>query len=281
MKIYIVSDAHVVPAGETTKGLDTGERLGIALRDLAENHADADLCVLLGDLTDHGNEAAYRTFAAKLAGVKTPLVYLLGNHDERVSFRHVFPSVPVDENGFVQTVRDTPAGRLIFLDTNEQGYVNGHLCARRMAWLEARLDEAKGRPAYVFLHHPPFDTGSRVDAIKLVQTDAFAAALKRHGDVRHILAGHTHRTCSGQWRGFSFTNLGAINYNLGVAKGKGDQWGQPFGGPIYAGVMLIGADQVVVHVHDVNPYNPPLPAVLFPIGSIETIIANHGKLPTA
>ncbi|MGL5136753.1 MAG: metallophosphoesterase, partial [Beijerinckiaceae bacterium] len=215
MKIYIISDIHLLAPGETSKGLDTAARFDLALRDLAENHADSDLCVLLGDLADHGAEPAYRQLEVRLKGMRIPLRVLIGNHDDRDTFGRVFPDL-VAADGFVHSVLDGQHGRLIFLDTFEPDYVNGHLCEARLTWLRDRLEEAKDRPVYLFMHHPPFEIGMRVDAIGMRDPAAFRACLEVHPDIRQIIAGHTHRTCSGVWRGLPFINVGAVHYNQGV-----------------------------------------------------------------
>ena len=63
MKIYLVSDLHLLPPGQLSHGFDTAARFQLALDDLAQNHADAGLCILLGDLADHGDPAAYELLA--------------------------------------------------------------------------------------------------------------------------------------------------------------------------------------------------------------------------
>ena len=60
-----------------------------------------------------------------------PVRLLLGNHDDLAAFRAVFGDAETDPHGFVQTVLDTPLGRLIFVDTNEQGtHAVWALCGR-------------------------------------------------------------------------------------------------------------------------------------------------------
>jgi 3',5'-cyclic AMP phosphodiesterase CpdA len=188
VKIYIISDIHLVAPGATSKGMDSAQRLQWAFYDLATNHADAALCVLLGDLADHAEADAYRSLRSMIASVRTPVITLLGNHDDRATYLAETPEAETDADGFVQAVRDTPMGRLIFLDTAETGYVTGHLCAKRQAWLSARLDEAAGRPIYLFMHHPPFDIGAKVDQLKFKDGETLAAMIARHGQVRHIAA---------------------------------------------------------------------------------------------
>jgi 3',5'-cyclic AMP phosphodiesterase CpdA len=278
MKIYIISDIHMVAPGGRSKGLDPAERLQWALDDLATHHADAELCVLLGDLADHGDAAAYADLRRILADVQTPIVMMLGNHDDRATFQAVFADAELDPNGFVQTVRDTAFGRLIFLDTFEPGYASGHFCAKRQAWLAEQLADANDRPVYLFLHHPPFDVGATVDGIKLQNADALGRLLAAHGNVRHITAGHTHRVCGGIWRGMAFGNLGSTTYNVGVhlhnAAGPGDR----FADTVATGVMLISDEQVVLHAHNVHRDRAAMAPALFPHARVAEIIARGGKL---
>jgi 3',5'-cyclic-AMP phosphodiesterase len=64
VKIYVISDLHLVAPDATSKGMDSAQRLQWAFDDLGRNHADAELCVLLGDLADHGEAEATARCAA-------------------------------------------------------------------------------------------------------------------------------------------------------------------------------------------------------------------------
>lgn len=278
MKLYLISDIHLVAPGALSKGLDTSERLQWALDDLATHHADADYCLLLGDLADHGEEEAYRALRRQLANVSVPLLITLGNHDDRATFRQVFDDLADDGAGFFQRAVDTPHGVLLLLDSAETGYASGKYDEARLAWLARELAKAKDRPVYVFLHHPPFDIGTRVDGIKLMDHAPFGDLLAAHGDVRHIVAGHTHRVCSGVWRGIPFTNLGASTYNVDLFQRHLPGHGRRFADPVMTGVMLFSEEGIVVHACDVSPYRAPMAPQLFPEKRVEEIIARGGKL---
>ncbi|TGS50191.1 phosphodiesterase, partial [Mesorhizobium sp. M3A.F.Ca.ET.201.01.1.1] len=89
---------------------------------------------------------------------------------------------------------DTPEGRLVFLDSLAQGRVTGELCDKRLAWLDARLAEAAGKPAYLFLHHPPLELGLTIlDPLGLEQPQRLLDVLTRRGNVRYLFFGHVHR----------------------------------------------------------------------------------------
>ena len=209
-KLIHLTDPHLVAPGGRVHGLDPRARLAACLDHIAANHADADLCVISGDLSDTGRRDSYGVLRALLDGFPLPVWLMLGNHDARAEFRAAFPDQPVDPDGFVQSVADlggeTDAERLIFLDTLDEGHIHGRLCERRLAWLAARLDEAAGRPVSLFLHHPPLVVGLPHFAhIMLVDPAPLMDLLRRHGRVRHLFLGHLHMAVLGTMGGIPFT----------------------------------------------------------------------------
>ena len=263
MKIIALSDLHLVPQGQTSKGLDTADRLRLALADVGAKHADAAFCVMLGDLADRGEVGAYQLLKELINELPVPVHLMIGNHDDRETFLHVFSDHRVDANGYVQGVHDTAEGRFVFLDTAAAGRDDGVLCERRLAWLEARLGECAGQPAYVFLHHPPYEIGLPVDNVRLVDSQPLLDILQQYGNVRHLFSGHTHRSASGVWRGLPFASLGATHYNVGLHL---KAWEGPvprFYAPAYYSVILIDEAQVLVHQNDYLTMSPRLAPQLF------------------
>ena len=279
MKLVILSDLHIVPPGETSHGVDTGARARRAAAELAANHADAAFCVLLGDLADHGAPEAYAVLRDALAPLHMPVHFMLGNHDNRTNLLAAFPEAAHAGDGFVQSVRDTELGRFIFLDSHEPGHVNGLLCPTRLAWLQARLDEVAGQPTYVFVHHPPFNVGNFMDDIKLT-APGLAAMLKAHGNVQHLFSGHTHRHSSGIWNGIPFANVGAVHYNCGLQLGGIDDSIQYRYDTLgYSSVVLLDAEQMIVHPNEYISPGTPLDPAMFPTGPLKAIIADGGRVP--
>ncbi len=50
MKLIQITDIHFVPGKRLLHGLDPYERLRSCIADINTNHADADLCIITGDL---------------------------------------------------------------------------------------------------------------------------------------------------------------------------------------------------------------------------------------
>ncbi len=250
MKLIQVSDLHFVPPEAHLYGLDPRARLEAAIADINAAQGDAELCLFTGDLVDNGAPEAYAALGEALAGLDLPYRLLIGNHDDRDNFRRAFAEAPRDEHGFVQSVVRAAAGDLILLDTHEPGQGSGSFCARRQAWLEARLAEARERPVYIFMHHPPFDIGiPSLDRIRLKEPEGFARVVAEAGSVKHIFFGHVHRPVSGSWRGIPFSALRSTVHQ--VALDWGTEYPVPFSlEPPGYNVIFLEPDKTVVHHHD-------------------------------
>ena len=250
MKLIQVSDLHFVPPGTLLFGLDPRARLEAAIADINQHHGDAELCLFTGDLADHGAPAAYQALRETLAALQVPYRLTLGNHDHRDNFRHAFPEAPRDEHGFVQSVVSTGAGDIVVLDTHEPGQVSGSFCAKRQAWLKARLAEAAGRPVYLFMHHPPFDIGiPSLDLIRLAEPEGFARVVAEAGGVKHLFFGHVHRPVSGSWRGIPYAALRSLVHQVPFDLVTETPVPYDHAPPAY-NVIFLNRGDTVVHHHE-------------------------------
>lgn len=252
-KLIHITDTHLVEPGRLLYGLDPQARLAAAVDDINRNHADAALVVITGDLTHWGEGVAYEALREVLDDLIPPCIPLLGNHDDRPTFRGVFPNAPVDENGFIQGRHDVAEGRLLFLDTNQPGTHAGWYCEQRQDWLRHQLAAAGDRPLFVFMHHPPFEIGiGPMDRIGLIQREQVAALMRPYRqNLRHVFFGHVHRPIVGSWMGVPFSTMRATNHQVWLDF-RAEQLAAVPGShepPAYAVVCLRGED-VVIHFHD-------------------------------
>lgn len=246
MKFIHVTDLHLVAPGEELWGLNPMQRLQACLADILLYHPDAEFCGITGDLTDDGQISAYQGLAAELANFPIPCHLMLGNHDDRANFGLVFSSHPRDDAGFIQHRLDREEGVFLFLDTLKGPPSSAGLyCADRRAWLGRQLEKSRGRPVYLFMHHPPFSISHRLmDQIMLEEPEAFHALLQGH-DIRHIFFGHAHRTISGVWRGISCSALPSICHQLPlVARSVETVYSEE---PAMYGIVHLGKDSLIVH----------------------------------
>lgn len=251
MKIIQITDTHLVPPGQRLHGLDPQARLQACIADIRAHHGDAALCIHTGDLAHKGEIASYRLLRECLSDFPMPIHFMVGNHDDRDNLREVFPEVATDACGFVQTVLDVPAGRLILLDTMEQHEKHGSFCDRRAAWLTAQLQACEGGPAYLFMHHPPFEIGiPSVDRIRLIPgADLFAETVAPFANIRHIFLGHVHRPLAGSWHTIPISMFRGTNHQVAFDLKQELPMPRSHEPPAY-GVIFLNSDSVLVHFHD-------------------------------
>ena len=255
-KLIIFTDLHMVPEGTTIIGIDPYQRLANGIAHVNRYHGDADRVIFTGDLAHYGDRVSYERLKTLVDQLSPPAAIMVGNHDQRDVFLDVFTDAVTDDDGFVQQVIDFDDCRAILLDmlfAPPYDYPNSHaglLCQKRLAWLDRQLADAGDRPVLIFMHHPPHATGfTGMDMIRLVNEVEFYALAKKHGNVRHIFAGHVHRTISGSCRGIPFS----------VFKSPVHQQPMPFDAPDPSlsvdepaayGIAVVTRDGVLVHTED-------------------------------
>lgn len=174
MKLIHLTDTHLTRPGQLLYGTSPAERLRACVDSINREHADADLCVITGDLAHSGETQAYEELETILAELQVPVQLVIGNHDHRERLLQRFPDLQRDERGFVQSVRRCQVGTLIFMDSVRDGSHAGAYCSQRQRWLAAQLEQAEG-DVFLFLHHAPFKTGIKpMDLIGLDEDHARA-----------------------------------------------------------------------------------------------------------
>ena len=253
MKILHLSDPHI--NSDILYKIDAQNRFKLALKHIVNNHSDADILIITGDLTHYGNDESYKIFIKILEEFELPdHLYpklILGNHDNRDNFKKNFPDVKTDQNGFVQYYENFGNKTFIFLDTNLAGTDEGHLCAQRQEWLINALKKEQQNKIYLFMHHNPLALGQiSSDAIGLIQKDEFKKILLQfQNSIQHIFFGHQHINSSGKYLDITFSSPRstwiplipnfADRYRLGTANTD----------PNY-NVVLLSDDSLIIHSED-------------------------------
>ena len=262
MKLIQITDLHYVNSGQQVHGLYPEERLKSCITDMNTNHADADHCIITGDLVHNDSIETYESLRDCLRTLSVPYHFLIGNHDNRENFHQVFPETPCDENGFIQSVVDTAVGRLMLLDTVEHGQNWGTYCEKRRKWLHVQLAASRERIVYLFMHHPPFKIGLPcLDRIRLINDGHHLhKIIEPHKNIHHIFLGHVHRPVSGSWKGIPFSILRGINHQVPFDFKALEVVPKNHEPPSYA-VIFLEPEQTIVHFHNfldnsVYPYEP-------------------------
>ena len=257
VKLIVVGDPHIQAEPGKRRGVDTAARVGRLVQHINAHHADAVLCLFIGDLTDEGKLAAYERFKGLIAPLVVPPALMMGNHDNRENFQAVFPQSGQDEHGFVQFVFDIGEEyRLIALDSLNAPPYNtfrrhvGSLCPQRLAFLESSLQAAGDRPLLIAMHHHPFRIGLRgMDAIRLQNGPEFLALIARFPNVKMVLMGHNHRSISGVSHGLPFTCFKSISPQTPLDFKSVDPNAEIDEPPSY-GVLLLTEEGILVHQED-------------------------------
>ncbi len=265
MLIAQVTDTHIMPEGRLAYGkIDSAAALDRCVAHVNILDPRPDLVLLTGDLADLGRAEEYGLLSELLAPLAMPFFLIPGNHDDRGNLRAAFPRhgyLRQDAEFLHYTLDDWPL-RLIGLDSVVPGEPGGHLCERRLAWLEARLSEGPERPTLLFVHHPPFLTGIKnMDAMNLANGNALGKLLERHPQVIRLIAGHVHRPIETTWSGIGASIAPSPSH--AVALDLGPEGPSAFVlEPAACHLLDFGSDgRLVIHLSFIGSFDGPHPFV--------------------
>jgi Icc protein len=210
-----ISDLHIKPPGSLAYGkVDTAAALERCVAALNEFVPRPDLVVISGDLADTPTAEEYDHLKRLLAPLKLPFVGIPGNHDSRQMMRAAFPRAAFAfASGPLNQRLEIGGLDLVLLDSSVHGQPHGELDAPTLQWLDATLASSPERPALLFLHHPPFQTGIwHMDRQNLLNAGELAAVVRRHPRVQRIAAGHVHRATLTMFAGVPATICPAPNH---------------------------------------------------------------------
>lgn len=217
LKLVVMSDIHLLPKGEVKRDLDTAPRFKLAIESVNEFHADADLVVFAGDITEKSDVGAYAVFDEIRAGNDLPQRVMLGNHDDRNIYLAHAKDPMLDKNRFIQGYDDIKGHRIIMLDSSEPGVLRSGLCAKRLAWTAECLADAKAQnlKIIVLLHHNPCALQMPVDTYRLAEPEKLLAVLHQSkADIIQIIAGHCHITSAGSWGGYPCATISGNQHRV-------------------------------------------------------------------
>jgi Icc protein len=188
-----ISDPHIGAAWGVG---DPDAKLAAAVDSIRALAPTPNALLVSGDLAENAADAEYGRLRSLLSPLDAPLHVLPGNHDDRGVMRRHF-ALPGEHAEPVQYAADLGPLRLVALDTSRPGEDRGELDPARLGWLENTLADEPERPTLVAMHHPPLSTGiPAMDEIGLPADDrrGLGEVVRRHPQVRRIVAGHVHCT---------------------------------------------------------------------------------------
>ncbi|UYG06765.1 metallophosphoesterase [Halomonas sp. M4R1S46] len=187
MRLIQVTDCHLHadPLARSRTGIPHRqfERVVVAAARLRP-----DAVLVTGDVSQDETAASYALAERVLARFDCPWFWLPGNHDA--------PD-PMAECRPFHASLDLEDWRVLLLDTQVVGQEAGELGEARLAAFAERLAD-DDRPTLVAMHHPPLAVGSAwLDALGLVDAEAFWRTLAGHECVQAVLCGHIHQAFVG------------------------------------------------------------------------------------
>jgi Icc protein len=214
VRIAQISDLHIKSQGVLAYGrVDTARALERCVIALNEFRPRPDLVVISGDLADTPTAEEYEHLKRLLAPLELPFVGIPGNHDSRELMRAAFPQAYAFASGPLNQQIEIGGLDLVLLDSSVPGKPHGDLDAATLQWLDATLASSTDRPALLFLHHPPFQTGIwHMDRQNLLNAADLAPIVRRHPRVQLIATGHVHRATLAMFAGVPTTICPAPNH---------------------------------------------------------------------
>lgn len=254
-KILAITDIHMRSGGRSIIGLSPLDQFRKALSHALATHPDAKHVVLMGDLTNSGHPEEFEMVKDAVAGYPIPVTFMLGNHDRRDNFAAIFSDIPMTPTGHLQTRIDLGDDVLLCLDTLDgppypKYHHSGMLCADRLQWLRDQLSSCTDKRVSLFMHHPPHDIGfPGMDCIKLKNGDDLFQITTQHPNIRHIFAGHVHRTISGHTNGVGFSIFKSTCHQMPMALTSNDP-SLSVAEPAAYGIILFNNDSIIAHSED-------------------------------
>jgi 3',5'-cyclic-AMP phosphodiesterase len=218
-----ISDLHIKAPGALAYGrVDTAKALVRCIPALNDLRPRPDLVVVSGDLADTPTAEEYQHLRQLLAPLELPLIGIPGNHDSRELMRAAFPEQPYAvPSGALNQIRSIGGLDVVLLDSSVPGQPHGELEAPTLQWLDATLARSPRRPALLFLHHPPFQTGIwHMDRQNLLNAAEFADIVRKHPRVQLIAAGHVHRATLTTFADVAATICPAPNHAVDLDLGE-------------------------------------------------------------
>ena len=191
-----ITDLHLPEcAAEPVAGVNADHNLAAVLKAMQSRlPREPDIILATGDIADAGAISAYQRFKTYMNDTGIPAYGLPGNHDDPAALQEVWPRR-------LPRWIDTPAWRIVMLDTTLPGEDAGMLGPQALMDLHAALVGTHTN-ILVVLHHHPVPVGSQwLDRHMLLNAGAFFDCLQESAGVRAVLCGHVHQEIDGRYRG--------------------------------------------------------------------------------
>ncbi len=185
-----ITDCHLgEQVGSRLLNLDTDRSLAAVLSLVRQQQSSIDLLLATGDLSDHGNPAAYRRLLNATRDLCAHSRWLPGNHDAAATLRRTLA-------GDARLQRNLLLGnwQIVMLDSAVPGEVGGYLDEAELLALRSCLAAEPNRHALICVHHHVIPVGCAwLDAQIVANAQRFWSIVDDFPQVRAVLSGHVHQ----------------------------------------------------------------------------------------
>jgi len=242
-RFALLSDTHIdADAARVSRMVNMSDHLkqawgqvNAAASKLSGAIVHGDVAHLKGLPGDYAQVAKLLIPAGKAA---MPLHFMMGNHDDRASFREVLKSAatsPLDSHHV--SLIETKHAHWFLLDSLEKvNATPGKLGEAQLQWLAAALEAKSDKPAIISVHHHPQWEGDKPSGIQ--DTKELFEILVQHKQVKAVFYGHTHNWSQKVHEGIHLVNLPPIAYVFAADKPSG--WVEAAIGPKNMELILHG-----------------------------------------
>jgi Icc protein len=216
-----LSDTHLLgadshhPDGQLYGRVDSETHLRELFDELEASAGRPEAIIFTGDLADKGEPDAYEKLRSIVepaaARLGAEVIWVMGNHDERASFRrHLFGEVPTTNP--IDRVYDVGGLRIITLDSTVPGSHWGVVTPSQLDWLAEELSVDAPHGTILAMHHPPLPSVLDLATLVELREQSALAEVLEGSDVRSILAGHLHYSSTGVFAGIPVSVASATCY---------------------------------------------------------------------
>jgi 3',5'-cyclic AMP phosphodiesterase CpdA len=213
-----ISDTHLLRDSSGLYGSNVypDANFRYLINQLEKSELKPDAIILTGDIADMGHSKAYRKIKRMLDPIKERLgceiIWVMGNHDDRRSFRKELLGEEEPSRDTVDEVFMVNGLRIIALDTTVEGAHWGAISKKQLRWLESVLATEAPNGTILAMHHPPVPSVIESAVSVELEKQYRLAEVLEGTDVRSIIAGHLHYSTMSMFAGIPVSVASATCY---------------------------------------------------------------------
>ncbi len=254
LKIIQCSDLHLFPSSnQTLMGVNTEAYWQQVLSLAMQQHPDAKLLLLTGDLAQQADNSVYSSLAATLNNLAIPSICLPGNHDDWNLMQTSLNQTKVSCN---KTQRFAQ-WQIISLNSQIPGHSGGHINEAELDFMAAAIEQQPDLHVLIAFHHHCVPSGCEwMDTMQIDNSKAILTKCRDFPQIKAITYGHIHQAVNNQFESINIFSAPATcfqfkQFSKAFAvdfQAPGYRWFELFqNGQINSGISRLSVD-----MHELN-----------------------------